>query len=192
MKHLLYLLLLLSPSTVAGTADVIRWNQMVTDSYSLSEADKVARVNTFFNKTIEFKDDIDVWGVQDFWATHRETLLKGAGDCEDFAIAKYMTLKLLGVNVNNMRLAIVRIQIGGPLSSIKQSHMVLNYRSPNSTDPLVLDNVINSIYPQSKRTDLYHIVEFNHLGIWVDDKLLGKATLLPKWTHLLQRMETEK
>lgn len=192
MKHLLYLLLLLSSSTAAGPADVIRWNQMVADSHSLSEADKVSRVNTFFNRTIEFKDDIDVWGIRDFWATPKETLLKAAGDCDDIAIAKYMTLKMLGVNTHNLRLAIVRIQIGGPSGSIKQSHMVLNYHSPLSPDPLVLDNVINSIYPQSKRTDLYYIVEFNHIGIWVDDKLLGNTALLPKWTHLLQRMETEK
>ena len=62
---------------------------------SLAEADDAARldgVNRFFNRRIAFRDDLQVWHVEDYWASPLETLQQGMGDCEDFAIAKYFSL----------------------------------------------------------------------------------------------------
>ena len=44
----------------------------------------------------DFADDTEIWGEPDYWATVLETLGRGAGDCEDFSIAKYVTLKAMG------------------------------------------------------------------------------------------------
>ena len=58
---------------------------------------KLKAVNDFFNQRLAYMEDIDNWGVQDYWASPLESLGKGAGDCEDYAIGKYFTLTSLGV-----------------------------------------------------------------------------------------------
>jgi len=65
---------------------------VMQQSATLDEVGQMAAVNSFFNRLIVFADDATVWGQPDFWASPLETLDKGQGDCEDFAIAKYFTL----------------------------------------------------------------------------------------------------
>lgn len=74
----------------------------------LADADmpaKIRYINSFFNK-FPFKDDDANWGGP-YWATPREFLQKGGGDCEDYAIAKYYALKALGVPANDMFITVV-------------------------------------------------------------------------------------
>lgn len=56
---------------------------------------QVVAVNAFFN-ALPYRSDPENYGVPDYWATPAEFLLRGAGDCEDYAIAKFMTLLTLG------------------------------------------------------------------------------------------------
>jgi len=58
----------------------------------LSERDKLELVNDFMNQP-RFVSDIDHWGKEDYWATPIEFLSTNGGDCEDFSIAKYFTLR---------------------------------------------------------------------------------------------------
>jgi predicted transglutaminase-like cysteine proteinase len=57
------------------------------------------KVNDFFNK-IPYLTDQEHWGVPDYWATPAEMVASWGGDCEDYAIAKYMSLKELGFRSN--------------------------------------------------------------------------------------------
>ena len=78
----------LSPRTQAAVKAMI---QMADRAAAMpDERDRLAAVNGFFNQRVAFRDDIEVWGQIDYWATPLELLDKGAGDCEDYAIAKYM------------------------------------------------------------------------------------------------------
>lgn len=72
------------------------WFRLMNKSYALDEAKKLKSVNNFFN-LLRFTDDIKLWGVSNYWATPIEFLGVNAGDCEDFAIAKYFTLLELGI-----------------------------------------------------------------------------------------------
>lgn len=63
-------------------------------------------VNTFVNRT-RYITDSNNWGQSDYWATPVEFLRRG-GDCEDFAVAKYVALRSLGVPEERMRVAIVQ------------------------------------------------------------------------------------
>lgn len=65
-------------------------------------------VNAAVNLAIAFRSDDVVWGVPDYWASPAETAAKGAGDCEDFAIAKFGMLRALGVPSSMMRIAVVK------------------------------------------------------------------------------------
>lgn len=159
----------------------------------LPEKEKLARVNDFFNRMLQFSSDAALWRQADFWATPGETLGMGAGDCEDFTIIKYFTLKMLGVPIQKMRLTYVRARIGGPSSNITQAHMVLTYYPAPDAQPLILDNLLNEIRPASRRPDLEPVFSFNSDGVWAGG---GSAPATPverlsRWTGLMERMQKE-
>jgi predicted transglutaminase-like cysteine proteinase len=135
---------------------------------SLAEAGDDTRltvVNDFFNSRVLFVEDDIVWGVNDYWASPLETLEKGRGDCEDYAIAKYFALLAAGVPVARLRLVYVRAQMGGPGGPV-QAHMVLaHYAQPNA-EPMILDNLIREVRPASQRADLTPVFSFNGEGLW--------------------------
>ncbi len=177
----------------AGEA-VAAWRRMISEARELDEAGKLARVNTFFNRRIRFVDDIIVWKQSDYWATPLETLGRDAGDCEDFSIAKYMSLRLLDVPADKLRLVYVRARIGAADSTITQAHMVLSYFETPSAEPLVLDNLIGEIRPAGRRPDLFPVFSFNNEGLWVGGGTTSAAdptTRLSRWRDVLERMRSE-
>lgn len=125
-------------------------------------------VNDYFNRSISFSDDTVVWGAEDHWASPVETLSKGSGDCEDYAIAKYFTLVASGMPAASLRLVYVRAMLpasqGVPARS--QAHMVLAHYEDRSEDPLILDNLIPEIRRASTRSDLTPVFSFNSEGLW--------------------------
>jgi len=177
-----------------GTASVMAWRDLLTKAAGQPDAAKLRQVNDFFNRRIRFGEDIDIWGKQDFWATPLEVLGRAQGDCEDFAIAKYATLKLLGIPAEKLRLTYVKIRIGGPQSTLVQAHMVLSYYPAPDDEPLVLDNLISDIRPASRRADLTTIFGFNAEGLWVGGatpRATSASQRLSKWQSVLARMREE-
>jgi len=178
-----------------GAANLPRfqaWRDLLRNATG-SEPERLKLVNDFFNRQIVFSDDPTVWGLDDYWATPLETLGKGAGDCEDFVIAKYFSLSYLGVPIDKMRLTYVKARIGGAGSSISQAHMVLTYYSQPDAEPLVLDNLIGDIRPASRRPDLTPVFSFNSNGVWVGGGRQPNSSVerLSRWTELLTRMRAE-
>ena len=178
----------------AGAASVVAWREMLTMSSAEPEASKLKRVNTFFNQKVRFDDDRKIWGVADYWATPLEVLGRGEGDCEDFAIAKYVTLRLMGVPSSKMRLTYVKARLGGPQSQIVQAHMVLSYYQAPEDEPLILDNLITDIRPASRRPDLTTVFGFNAEGLWVGGgapRVTQSSQRLSRWQSVLVRMREE-
>ncbi len=163
------------------------WKQLVEGDQKLPETEKLKRVNDFFNQRIVFNDDIVVWGQNDYWATPMETIGRGAGDCEDFSIAKYYSLTSLGVPVSKLRLIYVKALQGGSL----RAHMVLAYYSTPNADPLVLDNLNPQILPASRRQDLSPIFSFNSAGLWRGTGNQTSSSSLSRWQDLLTRARNE-
>lgn len=178
----------------AAAETVTAWRRMLAESEEDRELDKLARVNSFFNRRLLFEDDAVVWRQNDYWATPLETLGKGAGDCEDFAIAKYMSLRLLGVPAEKLRLIYVRAQIGAAGSGVSQAHMVVGYFASPTDEPLVLDNLIGEIRPAARRPDLFPVFSFNSEGLWVAGATTSSAdptARLSRWRDALDRMQRE-
>ncbi|MFI0471746.1 transglutaminase-like cysteine peptidase [Halomonas sp. HMF6819] len=153
---------------------------------------QLREVNDFFNRNVRWVDDIVVWGQEDYWATPLEAMGKGQGDCEDYAIAKYITLKQLGVPGERLRMIYVRARIGR--SRITQAHMVLGYYDTPSAVPLVLDNMAPSISPASQRTDLDPVFSFNSEGLWAGGSSQSRAdplARLSRWRSVLERMQSQ-
>jgi len=177
-----------------GTQNVQQWRSLLRQAQGLPEPEKIKRVNAFFNHRIAFREDAEIWGAADYWATPLETLGRASGDCEDFTIAKYVTLKLLDVPIERMRLIYVRAKIGGPHSSISQAHMVLGYYATPGQEPLVLDNLITDIRPASRRSDLQPVFSFNSDGLWVgqsDGSSANPTARLSRWRDVITRMQIE-
>ena len=176
------------------TLRVRDWRAMLEESVGEDDEVRLVRINSFFNRRIRFADDIDVWQQSDFWATPLETLSRAAGDCEDFAIAKYASLVMIGVPLEQLRLIYVRARIGGPDSKLSQAHMVVGYFPTPEAEPLILDNLISEIRPASRRPDLTPVFSFGSAGMWLggaQQSVADPTVRLSRWRDALQRMRAE-
>ncbi len=173
---------------VEARSRVEAWDRLMQDSENISVDEKLRQVNDFFN-ALDFVSDQALWGESDYWATPVEMLSRAAGDCEDFSVAKYFTLRNLGVPMEKLRLIYVKAL------KLKQAHMVLAYYTTPDAEPLVLDNVVKAIRPASLRKDLLPVYSFNGDGLWLA-KQRGKGQRvsgsgrLHQWTKLTGRMQT--
>jgi predicted transglutaminase-like cysteine proteinase len=159
-----------------------------------NDAEKLKKVNTFFNQKIEFGEDIDVWAQSDYWATPLESLGRLAGDCEDYSIAKYTFLKILNIPNEKLRLTYVRAKVTHQDRSIVLAHMVLSYYATPQSEPLILDSLVPEIMPSSNRRDLTPIFSFNDKGLWVgtSTKPKGESTShLSRWRDVLMRLQAD-
>ncbi len=166
---------------------ILAWESLFKDSAHLAEQDKLDNVNRFFNRQIRFADDSRVWQQVDYWATPIESLIKGAGDCEDYAIAKYFSLRRLGITSEKLRITYVKAL------RLNQAHMVLTYYPSPAAEPLVLDNLIDQIRPASQRQDLLPVYAFNAEGLYLPGARSKKSDSkkLSRWQDLLKKMHTE-
>lgn len=124
----------------------------------LPEKDKLELVNKFFNE-IPYQSDNLTWRRQDYWATPTQILSKNLADCEDYALAKYLTLRKIGVLDDKLRLTIVKSR------RFKSTHMVLTYKEhPNSTT-YILDNNSPKIRSTLERHHYFPLYSFNSSGV---------------------------
>ena len=168
-------------------ARILDWEALIKSSAALPEPDKLNEVNRFFNRKVRFVDDIQLWRENDYWATPLEMLIKGAGDCEDYSIAKYFTLRRLGIPSEKLRITYVKAL------NYNQAHMVLTYYASPSAEPLVLDNLINDIRPASQRKDLLPVYAFNAEGLYLPGSNTRKSDSkkLSRWQDILKKMHAE-
>lgn len=171
------------------------WRDLIGDIEPLTDDDKLIAVNDFFNMRIRWVEDIDNWGEKDYWATPLETMARRKGDCEDFSIAKFVTLLLAGVDMDKLRITYVKAQMGGPSSKNFVAHMVLAYYPTPSAEPKILDNMVDSVRPASTRQDLKPVFGFNSQGLWVGGAAApatkDPGAKLSRWRDLLQRMSAD-
>jgi predicted transglutaminase-like cysteine proteinase len=172
------------------------WSQLLSGLNDASLDTKLQKVNQFFNRKLSYTDDSELWGQSDYWATPLESLSKSKGDCEDYVIAKYFSLRNLNIPDSQLRLVYVKARIGGPSSNVTQAHMVLAFYPSADGEPLILDNLITDIRPASRRTDLSPIFSFNGLGIFAGSASNaavgpGGTSRLSRWQELLERARIE-
>ncbi len=125
---------------------------------------------------------------EDYWATPREFLQYGFGDCEDYAIIKYFTLLELGFDEQSLFLTTVRDKFSGGY------HMVLSYFKTPQTSPLVLDNLSFKILTLQERDDLKADTFVNRSGVFrldKDNRLRKIKNESAKFKDLLQRIKEE-
>lgn len=174
-----------------AAANIVAWRRLIEESRELPDQDKLNKVNTFFNRRVLYQTDMQVWQQEDYWATPLEFMGRGAGDCEDFSIAKYITLQMLGISNEHLRLSYVRYKVG---ATPPIAHMVLGYYPEPTSEPYILDNMISSVRLASMRTDLAPVFSFNSDGLWVGGATTSSAdptARLSRWRDVLDRMRQD-
>ncbi len=165
------------------------WKKLLISAKQIKDDQKkLTLINDFFNQKIDFVNDIDHWQKKDYWATPLEFVASGAGDCEDFAIAKYFSLLAAGVAEEKLRITYVKAL------KQKQAHMVLTYFATPQAIPLVLDNLIPQIKKATKRKDLLPVYSFNGSGLWLaklkgSGQRVGNSKRLSLWQNLKLKID---
>lgn len=174
-----------------GRDRMLLWQQTLESSQNAATEEKLNAINDFFNQNIVWESDDFIWGTEDYWATPLETLTKGSGDCEDYAIAKYTSLVVLGVSPAALRLVYVKANRNG----LSQAHMVLAWYDRPNGDPLILDNIEDNILRASKRSDLQPVFSFNGDAIWMgnqNSRMPGNPSArISRWKRVIEKIQAE-
>ncbi|RXJ75269.1 transglutaminase [Arcobacter sp. F155] len=166
------------------------WDKVIEKAKNEDILYQLKYVNDFFNK-VKYKRDSAHWKKNDYWASPFEFLGTGAGDCEDYAIAKYFTLRQLGVPDEKLRITYVKLKQRG--TKYEQAHMVLTYYHKPTSTPIVLDNVNKKLKLATKRPDLRPVYSFNAGGLW-QAKNKGRTSVkvgknnLKNWKSMMSRI----
>jgi predicted transglutaminase-like cysteine proteinase len=127
--------------------------------HSGDRAAQVEAINRWVNRSIKFGEDRDVYGRADYWAPAGETLRRGIGDCEDFAIAKMELLSALGISRDKMRLVVARDLVRNA------DHAVLVVTLADG--PVMLDNMTDQLLDARLPNDYRPIMSFSQNAKWV-------------------------
>lgn len=174
------------------------WQKLINDmrhaeALGAAQRDKSAesitlkKINRFFNQ-VPYFNDIKHWRQEDYWATPVEMLSSYGGDCEDYSIAKYLSLKELGIPVERLRITYVRAK------ELNESHMVLAYYPTPDAEPWIMDNLIPELRPASQRPDLEPVYSFNDDDLWLASgaSRKGGASNVRLWRDLQEKLVREQ
>ncbi|HVL78728.1 MAG TPA: transglutaminase-like cysteine peptidase [Sphingomicrobium sp.] len=124
----------------------------------LDAVDRIEAVNRYVNRRVEFVDDSVQFGRADVWVTAAQTLRRGRGDCEDYAIAKMQLLRAAGFDDRDLYLVIVKDLVR------RADHAVLVVRAGGRA--LVLDNGTDRVLDSAAVSDYRPMLTLAADGAW--------------------------
>lgn len=133
------------------------WQELLASLKDKPADRQIIEINLHMNKAPYITDIIN-WGVPDYWASLRQ-FFKKDGDCEDYAIAKYMSLKELGFNVDMMRIVVVQD------TNLDIPHAVLVVSLNGSR--LILDNQISYVVKEKAVLHYRPFYSINENAWWL-------------------------
>lgn len=135
----------------SGLCNLKPWYKFLNSIKGLPKSEQIIRVNNFANKQ-PYILDIDNYGQEDYWAVVREFLAR-SGDCEDYSLTKFFSLRLLGFSNDELRIVVLQdtnLRIGHAVLAVKygsdelildnQSRQVLSHKSIKHYVPLYTVN----------------------------------------------------
>ena len=155
-------------------ADLADWAAIVAEARGMREGRRITHVNRAINRLIAYRDDRIVWKNAEYWAAPAETLARKAGDCEDFAILKYWSLREAGFRDQDMRIVVLRDK------ALRRYHAVLAVYHNN--DWLILDNRFSRVRLQRDLPNYQPLFSLNASTQW------AHATTTKKPVRLASRL----
>jgi predicted transglutaminase-like cysteine proteinase len=119
---------------------------------------RIGVINRAVNLAIRPMSDMAQWGVIDRWSPPLETFTTGAGDCEDYAIAKYVALTEVGVAAEDLRLIIVRNL------AANEDHAVVAARLDGNW--IILDNRWLRMVTDGEMSEVAPLFALDQSGVW--------------------------
>ena len=136
------------------------WKKFLASIAKKDRSYQINAIDTYVNQ-VRYVDDRRRFGRSDYWATPNEFFGRG-GDCEDYAIAKYLSLKHLGFDTSKMRLVVLKD------TSIGINHAVLVVY--HKGEALVLDNQARFVVPARKIAHYKPYYSVNEKHWWLHKK----------------------
>lgn len=141
-----------------GTRGMTAWAKAVSRLRTLPAAQRLQAVNREINALGRYRSDRSAFGVSDHWASPAEFFERG-GDCEDFAIAKYWTLRALGYSGGSMKVTVVNIK------SSNEGHAVLQVGSRSRSQ--ILDNRVSAVKTATATSYYSPLYAVSASGSWL-------------------------
>ncbi len=138
----------------------VTWDSFKKNAKGKSTMELLRYVNSFWN-TWPYIEDITNWKVPDYWSIPAE-FIKKSGDCEDYAIVKYFTLKELGIPVEDMRIVVVRDTLRNLAHAVLAVYV--------NGDAYILDNLSNTVLAHSRIRQYSPQYSVNESGRWAHIK----------------------
>ncbi|MCR4667624.1 MAG: transglutaminase-like cysteine peptidase [Desulfovibrio sp.] len=132
------------------------WDTLKAGAKGKQGLELLRYVHTFWNKW-PYREDSLNWGTQDYWAIPAE-FLKKSGDCEDYAIIKYFTLKELGIPADKMRIVVLRDTVRNLAHAVLVVYL--------DSDAYVLDNLSSAVLSHTRFRHYQPQYSVNEFGRW--------------------------
>ncbi len=124
---------------------LVEWQSFLASIKDKPRSEQIELVNDYANR-IRYRRDHKVWGRSDYWATPGEFFANG-GDCEDFVVVKYLSLRQLGVAVEDLRLVVVQDR------QRNEAHAVLAVTEGGRR--VILDNQVDQVVDEAHAARRY-------------------------------------
>lgn len=141
----------------SGQCKKQQWEAFVDGLRGKDLMTQLREINTEMNDKRYITDPVN-WNLPDYWATPFQFLRKN-GDCEDYAISKYMALRDLGVPVDDMRIVVLNDL------NLRIAHAVLAVYVNGK--PYILDNQISKVVPATSIRHYQPVYSINENGWWL-------------------------
>jgi len=135
-----------------------------------SGRDQLDEANRAVNMAIRYMSDYAQHGEADRWSAPLATFATGKGDCEDYAIAKYVALSEAGFPRDDLQLVLVRDR------AVRQDHAVLAAHLDGHW--LILDSRRSDLMNDSEATSFTPLFAINHRGVQLFAAPYAKRPLL--------------
>jgi len=147
------------------------WRAVVDRVRGLAPDERIQTINSWVNHRIQYADDRQVYGVEDHWASASESLERGRGDCEDYAIAKLELLREAGVPAGDLYLMVVQDLVA------RQAHALAAVWSQGRF--VILDSRSDEIQSAGGAADYRPIMTLGDDAVWVHGFALAAGPSAP-------------
>lgn len=133
------------------------WHRFLASLRGEGRRQQIDAVNHYVNEVPYDSDDRN-WGVDDYWATPAQFFSR-RGDCEDYAITKYISLKTLGFSPDDLRIVVVQDTSRGVPHAVLVVYL--------DGEGYILDNQVPEVEPQTAVTNYVPYYSINERGWWL-------------------------
>ncbi|QPF84428.1 transglutaminase-like cysteine peptidase [Bradyrhizobium genosp. L] len=134
---------------------------------------RLGQINRAVNLAIRPGSDLALYGEADVWSSPLATLARGAGDCEDYAIAKFVALRQAGVAADDLRIVVMHDQLGGEDHAVVAARLDGHWLTlDNRRMAMIEDTDVRSFRPT-------FVIDQNGVSKYVDTAPVIEAALRP-------------